>query len=111
LGNFSVGEFVLTDAPIIARPDNSCQRLFLSEPTNGILRSIVPRGNMRGMKRSADTPTIPALSKRLVALSIAERRELAKRAGVPYNTVHKYAYRASANARFSIVTKLWNALS
>jgi hypothetical protein len=66
---------------------------------------------MRGMKRSADTPTIPALSKRLLALSIAERRELAKRAGVPYNTVHKYAYRASANARFSIVTKLWNALS
>lgn len=56
--------------------------------------------------------TIPALTKRLRALSIAERRSLAKRAGVPYNTVHKYAYSYNAppNGSFVIVKKIWDAL-
>lgn len=64
------------------------------------------------MKRKLQTMTIPALTSRLRELSIEERHAVAERAGVPYNTVHKYAYdyNAPPNGSFAIVTKLWAAL-
>lgn len=56
--------------------------------------------------------TIPELTRRLRALSIAERRAVAKRAKVPYNTVHKYSYdyNAPPNGSYVIVTRIWEAL-
>ena len=58
------------------------------------------------------TMTIPELTKRLRALTIAERKAVARKAGVPYNTVHKYAYAYNAppNGSLRIVSKIWRAL-
>jgi hypothetical protein len=64
------------------------------------------------MAKITSEMTVPALTARLRKLSVAERRDLAKRAKVPYNTVHKYSYsyNASPNGSLQTIRKIWSAL-
>jgi hypothetical protein len=50
------------------------------------------------------------LEKRLHAMTIAERKDLARRSGVAYHTIHKYAYRPPRFGRLDIVERLQSAL-
>lgn len=52
------------------------------------------------------------LTAKLHAMSYEERREIAKKSGVPFNTIHKYSYsyNVPASPMWRTVSRIWAAL-